>query len=209
MNDDELAGALGSLGNSGFSYLRSIEAVDPAVVLLDAIDRDDLDQRVRDGLPWIPRAYPDLNWDWLIAQAQHRNCQNRLGFIVALAALSSRYLAVHQQLLAVSERIEEIRGDQWDTLCNESMTTAERAFVHSLRFPIAALWKIDSDLELVIHACPRVGESIEVPVDRWQIMLPKEVCGHLRIRPGNPVRLTLTQDGVLMTPEKFVRPKEP
>jgi len=64
--------ALGSLGYPGFSYLQSTEPSDPAVVLLDAIDRDDLDKRVRDGLPWIPRACLDLNWDWLIAEAQRR-----------------------------------------------------------------------------------------------------------------------------------------
>jgi hypothetical protein len=96
---------------------------------------------------------------------------------------------------------------QWDTLCNESMTQAERAFVHSQCFPIAARWNIDCDLELVVHACPRVGESFEVPVDRWQIMPPREVCGHLRVRPGDLVRLTLTQDGVLMTSENFRRPE--
>ncbi len=208
MKDDELAIAIGSLGYPGFSHLRSGEPVDPAAVLLDAIDRDELDPRVREGLPWIPRAFPDLNWDWLIAEAQRRNLQNRLGFIVDLAALSSSYLAVHQKLTAVTERIAEIRRDEWDTLSNQSMTKDERAFVHSLRFPIAERWHIDSDLELVVHASSRVGESFEVRVDRWQIMPPREVCGHLRIRTGDLVRLTLTEDGVLMTSEYFRRPEK-
>lgn len=208
MNDDQLAVALGSLGYPGLSYLESSEPVDPAGVLLDAIDRDDLEPRVRDGLPWIPRAFPDMKWDWLITEAQRRNRQNRLGFIVALAALGSPYLAVHNKLIAVTERIAEIRRVEWDTLCNESMTKAERALVHSQCFPIAERWHIDSDFELVVHASPRVGESFEVPLDRWQIMPPREVCGHLRLRPGNLVRLTLTEEGVLMTSENFVRPED-
>jgi hypothetical protein len=84
----------------------------------------------------------------------------------------------------------------------------ERTRLHSEGFPIAAHWHIDSDLELVVHACPRVGESFEVPVERWQIMPPREVCGHLRIRTGDRVRLTLTEDGVLMTSKKFVCPED-
>jgi hypothetical protein len=208
MNNDQLATALGSLGYPGLSHLQSSEPVDPAAVLLDAIDRDGLDPRVREGLPWIPRAFPDLNWDWLIAEAQHRNLQNRLGFIVALAALSCHYLAVHYKLMAITERLAEIRRNEWDTLANQSMTKAERAFVHSLRYPIAERWHIDSDLELTVHATPRVGESFEVRVDRWQIMPPREVCGHLRIRTGDLVRLALTEDGVLMTSEYFRRPEK-
>ena len=134
-----------------------------------------------------------MDWDRLIPGVQHRERQNGLGFIVALAALSSPYLAVHEKLCAVTERIAEIRRDEWDTLCNESMTEAERASVHSLCFPIAALWKIDCDLEIVIHACPRVGESFEVRVDRWQIMPPTEVCGHLKMRTGDLLRLCVNK----------------
>ena len=209
MNNDQLAIALGSLGYPGFSHLGVSEPQDPAMVLLDAIDRDDVDLRVRDGPPWIPCAYPDLDWDWLIAEAQLRNLQNRLGFIVALAALRSPYFVVHQKLVAVTERLAEIRRDKWDTLSNESMTETERAFVHSQHFPIAERWHIDSDLELVVHATPRVGESFEKQVDiEWRIMLPREVCGHLRLRPGTLVTMILTEDGVLMTSENFRRPEK-
>jgi hypothetical protein len=207
MNDDELAKALGLLGYPGFAYLGAGEHVDPAGLLLDAIDQDDLDSRVREGLPWVARAVPDLNWGWLAVESERRVRQNRLGFIVALAAVSSPYLAVHEKLKAVAERIAEIRTDEWDTLCGGSMTKVERARVHSQSFPIAARWHIDSDLELGIHACPRVGESFEVRLERWRIMSPREVCGHLRIRPGDRVWMTLTESGVLMTSENF-RPPE-
>jgi hypothetical protein len=208
MNDDELAKALGSLGYLGFAYLGSGERVDPAALLLDAIDRDDLDSRVREGLPWVVRAFSGLNWDWLTAESERRLRQNRLGFIVDLAALSSRHLAVHEKLIAVAERIAEIRRDEWDTVCGKSMTKVERTRLHSQAFPIAARWPIDSDLELGVHARPRVGESFELRLERWRIMPPREVCGHLRIRPGDRVRLTLTESGVLMTSEHFVRPDD-
>jgi len=127
----------------------------PANQLLDAIDREDLDSRVREGLPWVARAFSSLNWDWLVDESERRARQNRLGLVVALAALSSPYLAVHQKLIAVAERIEKIRRDAWDTLCGRSMTKVERARIRSEGFPIAARWHIDSDLELLFHACPR------------------------------------------------------
>jgi hypothetical protein len=151
-NDDELKQALGSLGYPGFAYLGSGDPVDPAELLLDAIDRDDLDSRVREGLPWVARAYPGLNWDWLAAESERRMRQNRLGFIVALAALSSSHLAVHEKLIAVAQRIAEFRRDEWDTLCSKSMTKVERTRIHSQAFPIAVRWRIDSDLELLFHA---------------------------------------------------------
>ena len=209
MDDDQLAIALCSLGYPGFAHLEPNGPQDPAVVLLDAIDRDELDPLVRAALPWIPRKYSDLSWEQLIARARRRKRQNRLGFIVALAAHSSAYLDVHQKLTAVAERIAEIRSEEWDTLCSESMTKAERSSVHSQCFPIAQRWHIESDLEHVIHPSPRVGESFEEYVDiEYQIAPPREVCGHLRLRPGSLVRFTLTEEGVLMTSESFVRPED-
>ena len=137
-NDDELKQALGSLGYPGFAYFGLDESVDPAELLLDAIDRDDLDSRVREGLVWIPRRFPDLNWESLLSEAQRRNRQNRLGLIVDLAAFSSRYLADHQKLTAVAERLAAIRTEEWDTLCGKSMTRVERTRIHSDGFPIAS-----------------------------------------------------------------------
>lgn len=58
MSDDQIAVELGTLGYPGFAYLASDIQADQAEVLLDALDRDDLDVRVAEGLPWIPLAFP-------------------------------------------------------------------------------------------------------------------------------------------------------
>jgi hypothetical protein len=51
-----------------------------------------------------------------------------------------------------------------------------------------------------------VGASYEVRVDyEFKVSPPREVCGYLRLRPGDRVTLTLTPDGVLMTSENFLR----
>src|SRR5580704_4306679 len=62
--------ALGALGYPGFAYLKAQRRLDPARLLLEAIDAEDLDSRVSEALPWIPYTYPNLNWDWLILNAK-------------------------------------------------------------------------------------------------------------------------------------------
>jgi len=78
---------LGSLGYSGFAYLRSSVRLNPVEVLMEALDSDDLDSRVTEALAWLPLAYPHLNWEWLTANAKLRDRQNRLGFVVELARI--------------------------------------------------------------------------------------------------------------------------
>ncbi len=77
--------ALGALGYPGFAYLRNGKRMNPAELLLLALDTEDLPARVVEGLPWLPLAFPNLNWEWLLREAKVRNRQNRLGFILDLA----------------------------------------------------------------------------------------------------------------------------
>ncbi len=76
---------LGSLGNPGFAYLRGPVRMNPAEVLMEALDSDYLNSRVTEALAWLPLAYPHLNWDWLTANAKLQDRQKRLGFVVELA----------------------------------------------------------------------------------------------------------------------------
>ena len=107
-SDDRLAIELGTLGYPGFAYLAAEIHADPAEILLDALDRDDLDARVTEGLPWIPLAFADLDWEWLIPEAVRKKRQNRLGFIVAVAT----YVAsapTRQKPLLVLGRLEQVK----------------------------------------------------------------------------------------------------
>jgi hypothetical protein len=142
-SDDQLAIELGTLGYPGFAYLAAGVRADPAEALLDALDRDDLDARVTEGLPWIPLAFADLDWDWLIPEAVQKERQNRLGFIVALATdVASE--PTRRKLLVVLGRLEQVKRTDCDTLCRESMPLAERVRRHKNRSSLAAHWNLDT-----------------------------------------------------------------
>lgn len=47
------------------------------------IKRDDLNVRLIE-LSRVPSAYPDLDWSWLVIQANLKDIWNRLGFVVGL-----------------------------------------------------------------------------------------------------------------------------
>ena len=142
-SDDQLAIDLGTLGYPGFAYLAAGVPADPAEALLDALDRNDLDGRVREGLPWIPLAFADLDWDWLIPEAVRKNRQNRLGFIVALATTFAS-APTRRKLLVVVGRLEQLKRAECDTLCWESMPSARRVRCHKNRSSLAAHWNLDT-----------------------------------------------------------------
>jgi hypothetical protein len=138
---------LGTLGYPGFAYLNTGGQADPAEVLLDALDRDDLDARVTEGLPWIPLAFADLDWDWMIPEAVLKKRQNRLGFIVALAT-DVASAPTRRKLLVVLARLEQVKRAECDTLCFESMPSARRVYLHTSRSRLAAHWNLDTGVTL-------------------------------------------------------------
>jgi hypothetical protein len=83
-DSESLAKALANLGYPGFRHLRGGQSQNPAVILLAAISRNDLEVRVIESLPWLVVEYHDLDWEWLTREAKLRDAQNRLGFVVTL-----------------------------------------------------------------------------------------------------------------------------
>lgn len=147
--DDQLATDLGALGYPGYRFLGG-EPRNPAEVLLDALDRSDLDARLVEALPWLPLQYPNMNWDWLTSQAKLRNRQNRLGFVVSLSRKVARKHAktdVAERLSRVEQGLEEARLAKNDTLCQESWPKSQRRFVHKSRSRLASHWNLDTRLE--------------------------------------------------------------
>lgn len=143
--------ALGSLGYPGYAYLGGTAKVNPAEFLMRAIDSDDLDSRVTEGLPWVVASFPLLNWDWLFVNAKIRNRQNRLAFIISLASEVARNRADSALETELSERVaglERSRLAMEDTLCKASMTQAERRWLRTRRTPLAAHWNLLADLTL-------------------------------------------------------------
>jgi len=141
--------ALGSLGYPGFAYLRASVRLNPVEVLMEALDSDDLDSRVTEALAWLPLAYPHLNWDWLTANAKLRDRQNRLGFVVELARQAAGregHSQLEEELAVRIAKLEPSRLVKEDTLCRESMTRAERAWLRDHRPKSAEHWNLLTDL---------------------------------------------------------------
>jgi transcriptional regulator with XRE-family HTH domain len=147
-SDDQLAADLGALGYPGYGYLQS-QLRNPAEVLFDALDRPNLDARLVEALPWVPLRYPNVDWSRLTVEAKVRNRQNRLGFVVALAAKVAKKQGKHdvaKHLSKVVNALEEARLAKTDTLCQESWPPSQRKFAHNQRSALAAHWKLDTRL---------------------------------------------------------------
>lgn len=146
-SDEQLAADLGALGYPGFSYLAG-ERRNPAEVVFDALNRADLDARVVEGLPWLLLQFPEVNWEWLIRQAKEHNRQNRLGYLLNLAAKVAlrhrRQLA--KRIYSVLAVLFEARLAKTDTLCQESWPPSQRKHAHLKRTKLAAFWNLDTRL---------------------------------------------------------------
>jgi hypothetical protein len=147
----QLAAALGGLGYPGFAYLRPRRRLNPAQALLLALKQDRLDSRTAAALPWVALEYSDLDWDWLVERVKVADCQNRLGFVVALA----RQVAVRRQdtnlasrLTQVEQRLEPSRLAREDSLGQADMTDAERRWLRRHRPDDARRWNLLTDLRL-------------------------------------------------------------
>jgi len=147
----QVAEALGALGYPGFAYLKRGTRWHPAQVLLTALEQSNLEARLAEALPWVVLYYPNLNWDWLLERVKVKDVQNRLGFVVAL----TRRLADHRgdhatalKLSQVEQQLERARLVREDTLGRESMTAAERRWLHDKRSPEAQHWNLLTDLVL-------------------------------------------------------------
>jgi transcriptional regulator with XRE-family HTH domain len=140
---------LGGLGYPGFAYLRSSVRLNPVELLMEALDSDDLDSRVTEALAWLPLAYPHLDWDWLTANAKLRDRQNRLAYVVELARQAAEREGrsqLEKELATRVARLEASRLAKEDTLCRESITQAERAWLREHRPKSAEHWNLLTDL---------------------------------------------------------------
>lgn len=143
--------ALGFLGYRGFAYLRSKVRINPTELLMRAIDVDDLDSRVTEGLPWVVASFPKMDWDWLNLHAKVHDRQNRPAFVTSLASDVARGWGDSQYADELSRRVSDLETSRLareDTLCKELMTRAERVWLRSHRTTLAAHWNLLADLTL-------------------------------------------------------------
>ncbi len=139
---DELAAALARLGYPGFAHLRkAARPTNPAEVVARALAHDDLDPRLVEGLPWVLATFHDLDWQWLVAQCRLLDLQNRLGFLVALAAQLAKPGAA-EPLRAALVDLERSRLASEGTVCRDKMSDAERNWMRGRRSADAAHWNL-------------------------------------------------------------------
>jgi transcriptional regulator with XRE-family HTH domain len=149
-DSESLAKALANLGYPGFRQLRGGRSQNPAVVLLAAISREDLEVRVTESLPWQALEYYDLDWEWLTREAKVRDAQNRLGFVVTLArrlAEKRKVEAARSRLRQWEEVLEYARLAREDTMCQRTLSEAERRWLRQARPADARHWNLLTDLD--------------------------------------------------------------
>lgn len=150
LGSEKLSLQLAALGYPGFAHRRAKAQRNPAEVLLTALNAENLDTRVTEGMPWLALAYADMDWDWMVQNAKLLDRQNRLGFVVTLASqMASKSTDRHRserlgEYLAVLERSRLVKED---TLCHDSLTEAERKWLRSNRPAEAAHWNLLTDMQ--------------------------------------------------------------
>ena len=148
-HSSSLATALARLGYPGFRQLRGARRKNPTVVLLAAIVASEMEVRVIEALPWLVVEYSDLDWEWLIREAKLRDVQNRLGFVVTLArqvAAKRGDASAASRLREIVEVLDRARLVREDTLCQASLSEAERRWLRRTR-PVEAIhWNLLTDL---------------------------------------------------------------
>jgi transcriptional regulator with XRE-family HTH domain len=143
--------SVGGLGYPGFRHVRAARRRNPAVILLAALSRDELEVRVIESLPWLVVEYHDLDWEWLTREAKLNDVQNRLGFVVALGrrlAEKQNREAARSRLIEVNEVLDRARLAREDTLCQQSLSDAERRWLREKRPSDARHWNLLTDLDL-------------------------------------------------------------
>ena len=148
-HSSSLAAALASLGYPGFRQLRGARRKNPAVVLLAAIAASEVEVRVIEALPWLVVEHSDLGWEWLIREAKLRDVQNRLGFVVTLArqvAAKGGDASAASRLREIEEVLDRARLVREDTLCQASLSEAERRWLRRTRPVEASHWNLLTDL---------------------------------------------------------------
>jgi hypothetical protein len=92
-----------------------------------------------------------MDWTWLTSNAKLRDRQNRLGFVVELARRAAGQRGdsdLEQRLASRVAALEPSRLAREDTLCKQSMTRAERAWLRIHRPKTAEHWNLLTDLSL-------------------------------------------------------------
>jgi hypothetical protein len=145
-----LAHAIGRLGYPQFHSASRASTENVAVVLLAALGSDDLEVRIVEALPWLVVHYSDLDWKWLIPRARQIEAQNRLGFVVTLGRRMAEKVGNQRalkNLRKAENNLKKVRVIREGTLCQASLSDAERRWLRRERSENARFWYLLTDLD--------------------------------------------------------------
>ncbi len=149
VSDEQLRANLTALGYKGFSYLKPSPKKNPAVVLLSALKSDNREARLVEALPWLVLTFPNMDWNELIKAAKVNDLQNRLGFVASVARSMAELAGDKKTAVKLKRRESELERSllfHEDTLCNASMTNAERKWLTAHRSEAARHWRLLTNL---------------------------------------------------------------
>ena len=139
--------ALGALGYPGFTHVRG-RPMNPAGLVLRALLSNELDARLVEGLVWVLRRHPDLDWPWLVPKAKQHDLQNRLGFLVECANAARQRRSEDTGLLAKwADVLARSRLDRDDALATTGLLDSERRWLLANRSPMAKQWRVLTTLD--------------------------------------------------------------
>ena len=144
-----LASQLAGLGYPKFSHSKKTRKVNPAAVLMSALEKDALDSRTVEALPWLVFNISDMNWSQVVATAKLNDTQNRLGFLLSLAYTRIKQIGSEskkqsfKELLSILEKSRLIRDDSF---WQQALTASEKAWLRKNRPRAARHWRVLSNL---------------------------------------------------------------
>jgi transcriptional regulator with XRE-family HTH domain len=146
---DRAVRALAALGYDRFADRpRRRERRNPAEVVLRCLRAPDVEARVVEALVWVLVTHADLDWTWLVRHAKVDDLQNRVGFLVSLAAQAAQ----HQGQAAAAAQLTSARAVlERSRLAGEgafkaTLSDAERRWLRRHRPPEAAHWNLLTNL---------------------------------------------------------------
>jgi hypothetical protein len=118
--------------------------------VLRCLRAPDLDARVVEGLVRVLVAHVDLDWAWLVRHAKVDDLQNRLGFLVSLAAAVAQRegLAQTGTQLASARAVLERSRLAVEGAFRTTLTDAERRWLRQHRPPDALHWNLLTNLSV-------------------------------------------------------------
>lgn len=156
-NADFLDLQLAALGYPKFSHLKKnkrLEKVNPAAVLISAFQKNDLESRTLEALPWLIFNFARMNWETIVREAKISDAQNRLGFLISLANEKIKSLnpdssdpkeQIFKELLSDLERSRLYKEDSYK---RTRLTKTEKEWLKKNRSKHARFWRVLTDMTI-------------------------------------------------------------